>query len=45
MFTQIINFLIIFGVVGIILYGRRLIRPEQVDAVFGHPERALGGTH
>ena len=45
MLTQIITFLIFFAVVGCILYGRRLIRTEKVDAVFGNPERALGGTH
>jgi len=45
MFTQIITFLIFFAVIGCILYGRRLIRTEKVDAVFGNPERALGGTH
>ena len=39
------NFLIFFAVIGCILYGRRLIRTEKVDAVFGNPERALGGTH
>ena len=45
MLTQIVTFLIFFAVVGCILYGRRLIRTEKVDAVFGNPERALGGTH
>ncbi len=45
MLTQIITFLIFFAVIGCILYGRRLIRTEKVDAVFGNPERALGGTH
>jgi len=45
MLTQILIFLIFFAVVGCILYGRRLIRTEKVDAVFGNPERALGGTH
>ena len=45
MLTQIITFLIFFAVVGCILYGRRLIKTEKVDAVFGNPERALGGTH
>ena len=45
MLTQILTFLIFFAVVGCILYGRRLIRTEKVDAVFGNPERALGGTH
>ena len=45
MLTQILTFLIFFAVVGCILYGRKLIRTEKVDAVFGNPERALGGTH
>ncbi len=45
MLTQILTFLIFFAVVGCILYGRRLIRREKVDAVFGNPERALGGAH
>ncbi len=45
MLTQLITFLIFFAVIGCILYGRRLIRTEKVDAVFGNPERALGGTH
>ncbi len=45
MLTQIITFLIFVAVIGCILYGRRLIKTEKVDAVFGNPERALGGTH
>ena len=45
MLTQIITFLIFVAVIGCILYGRRLIKNEKVDAVFGNPERALGGTH
>ena len=45
MLTQIVTFLIFFAVVGCILYGRRLIRTEKIDAVFGNPERARGGTH
>ena len=45
MFTQIITFLIFFAVVGCILYGRKLIKTEKVDAVFGNPERAKGGIH
>ena len=45
MFTQIITFLIFFAVIGCILYGRKLIKTEKVDAVFGNPERAKGGTH
>jgi len=42
MLTQIITFLIFVAVIGCILYGRRIIRTEKVDAVFGNPERALG---
>ena len=45
MFTQIVTILILVSIVGCILYGRRLIRTEKVDAVFGNPERAKGGTH
>ena len=45
MLTQILTFLIFFAVIGCILYGRRLIKTEKVDAVFGNPERARGGTH
>jgi len=45
MFTQIITFSIIVAIIGCIMYGRKLIRTEKVDAVFGNPERAKGGTH
>ena len=45
MLTQFATILIIISVIGCILYGRRLIRTEKVDAVFGNPERAKGGTH
>ena len=45
MFTQFITFAIIVAIIGCIMYGRKLIRTEKVDAVFGNPERALGGTH
>ena len=45
MVTQFITILIIVSIIGCILYGRRLIRTEKVDAVFGNPERAKGGTH
>ena len=45
MFTQFITILILVSIVGCVLYGRRLIRTEKVDAVFGNPERAKGGTH
>jgi len=45
MITGIITFLIIVAVIGSILYGRRLIKNEKSDAVFGNPERAKGGIH
>ena len=45
MITGIITFVTIFAVVGCILYGRKLIKTERVDAVFGNPEKAKGGTH
>jgi taurine transport system permease protein len=45
MFTQIITFSIIVAIIGCIMYGRKLIKTEKVDAVFGNPERAKGGTH
>ena len=45
MITGIITFLIIFAVIGSILYGQRLIKTEKTDAVFGNPERAKGGIH
>ena len=45
MITGFITFFIIFAVIGSILYGRRLIKTEKSDAVFGNPERAKGGAH
>ena len=45
MLTQIVTILIFVSIIGCILYGRRLIQTEKVDAVFGNPERAKGGTH
>ena len=45
MFTQVVTFSIIVAIIGCIMYGRKLIRTEKVDAVFGNPERAKGGTH
>ena len=45
MLTQFVTILIFIAVIGCILYGRRLIRTEKIDAVFGNPERAKGGTH
>ncbi len=45
MLTQFLTVLIFIAIIGCILYGRRLIKTEKVDAVFGNPERANGGTH
>ena len=45
MITGTITFLIIFAVIGSILYGQRLVKTEKSDAVFGNPERAKGGIH
>ncbi len=45
MITGFVTFFTIFAVVGAILYGRRLIKTEKSDAVFGNPERAKGGIH
>ena len=45
MITGFITFFTIFAVIGSILYGRKLIKTEKSDAVFGNPERAKGGVH
>ena len=45
MLTGIFTFAIIFSIVGAILYGKRLVKNEKIDAVFGNPERAKGGAH
>ena len=45
MITGIVTFLVIFAVIGSILYGQRLVKTEKSDAVFGNPERAKGGLH
>jgi len=45
MITGFVTFFTILAVVGAILYGRRLIKTEKTDAVFGNPERAKGGMH
>jgi taurine transport system permease protein len=45
MLTQILTVLILATIIGSIVYGRKLIQTEKVDAVFGNPERAKGGTH
>ena len=45
MITAFLTFLFFFAIIGCILYGRKLIRTEKIDAVFGNPERAKGGIH
>ncbi len=45
MITGVLTFVFFFAIVGCVLYGRKLIRTEKVDAVFGNPERAKGGVH
>ena len=45
MITGIVTFVVIFAVIGSILYGQRLVKTEKSDAVFGNPERAKGGVH
>ncbi len=45
MITAVLTFIFFFAIVGCILYGRKLIKTEKVDAVFGNPERAKGGAH
>jgi len=45
MITGFLTFFIIVAVIGSILYGRRLIKTEKTDTVFGNPERTKGGTH
>ena len=45
MITAFLTFLFFFAIIGCVLYGRKLIRTEKVDAVFGNPERAKGGVH
>ncbi len=44
MLTQFVTILIIVSVIGCILYGRRLIRTEKVDAVFGIPRKSQSDT-
>ena len=45
MITGFLTFVFFFAIVGCVLYGRKLIKTEKVDAVFGNPERAQGGLH
>ncbi len=45
MITGFLTFVFFFAIVGCVLYGRKLIKTEKIDAVFGNPERAQGGLH
>ena len=45
MITGFITIVLIIGLFSSIVYGRKLIKTEKVDAVFGNPERANGGYH
>jgi len=45
MITGFVTFFTIVAVIGSILYGRRLIKTEKTDTVFGNPEKTKGGTH
>lgn len=45
MIVGFIFIILIALLIGSIVYGRRLIRTEKTDAVFGNPSRALGGWH
>ena len=45
MFVGVLFIVLIVLLIGSTFYGRRLIRTEKTDAVFGNPSRALGGWH
>ena len=45
MFTGTIIILLFLTLIGSILYDRKLIKTEKIDAVFGNPERTNGGFH
>jgi len=45
MITGFVTFFTIVAVIGSILYGRRLIKTEKADTVFGNPGRTKGGLH
>ena len=45
MITGFITIVLIIGLFSSIVYGRKLVKTEKVDAVFGNPERANGGYH
>ena len=45
MFTGLFIILLIIILIATIVYGKRLIKIEKIDAVFGNPERSKGGYH
>ncbi len=45
MITGTIVILLFFSLIGSILYDRKLVKTEKIDAVFGNPERTNGGSH
>ena len=45
MTVGILFIVLISLLIGAIIYGRRLVKTEVTDAVFGNPTRALGGWH
>ena len=45
MLTGLFIILLIIILIATIVYGKRLIKLEKIDAVFGNPERSKGGYH
>ena len=45
MITGIFTITLVVVLIASIIYGRRLVKTEKIDAVFGNPERAKGGYH
>ena len=45
MLTGLFVILLIIILIATIVYGKRLIKVEKIDAVFGNPERSKGGYH
>ena len=45
MFVAIIFIALAATLVWSVVYGRKVIRTEKTDAVFGNPEKAMGGWH
>ena len=45
MLTGLFIILLIVILITTIVYGKRLIKVEKIDAVFGNPERSKGGYH